>query len=214
MLLILIGGSRCRKRMDHCDFIQDLQPVKKVNFRNSGIGPCVNEFAEAYVGWSIYSVGDRQSRHYNHEDSYQACVDVYLTSRCNELSRSYGECHEQGLEGLHPGITMSFLDDILIKGCSDEEKDESKDKEGCRKFVVDHMKDCKKVLQRLEIANLTFLGEKSAFGQPEILVVCHLCGAYGRKPSPSKVNAIQDMKEECITQTKVRMLLGACTFYH
>ena len=78
-----------------------------------------------------------------------------------------------------PDITMPFLDDIPIKGCS--EKDELTHKDGCRKFVVDHMKDCEKVLQRLEDANLTFLGEKSAFRQPEILVVGHLCGAYGRK---------------------------------
>ena len=85
-----------------------------------------------------------------------------------------------------PDITMPFLDDILIKGCSDEEKDESKDKEGCRKFVADHIKDCEKALQRLEDANLTFSGEKSAFGQPEILVVGHMCGAYGRKPSHPK----------------------------
>ena len=58
-----------------------------------------------------------------------------------------------------PDITMPFLDDIPIKGCSNEEKDESKDKDGCRQFVVDHMKDCEKVLQRLEDANLTFSGD-------------------------------------------------------
>ena len=97
---------------------------------------------------------------------------------------------------------MTFLDDIPIKGCSEKEKDEMKYKDGCRQFVVEHMKDCEKVLHRLKDANLTFSGEKFAFRQPEILVVGHLCGAYGRKPSPSKVNAIKDMNEECITQTE------------
>ena len=70
------------------------------------------------------------------------------------------------------------------------------------------------MLQKLEDANLTFSGEKSAFGQPEILVVGHLCGSYGRKPTPSKVNAIQEMKEECVSQIEVRRFLGACAFYH
>jgi hypothetical protein len=70
------------------------------------------------------------------------------------------------------------------------------------------------VLQGLEDANLTFSGEKSAFGQPEILVVGHLCGAFGRKPSQTKVDAIQAMKEECKTQTEVRRFLGACAFYY
>jgi hypothetical protein len=36
---------------------------------------------------------------------------------------------------------MPFLDDILMKGCLDEEKDEAKDKDGCRKFIIDHLKD-------------------------------------------------------------------------
>ena len=102
-----------------------------------------------------------------------------------------------------PDITMRFLEsDIPIKGCLLEEKDESKDEDGCRRFVIDHIKDCEKVLQKLEDANLTFWGEKSAFGQPEILVVGHLCGSYGQKPSSSKVNAIHEMKEECESQQR------------
>ena len=39
-------------------FIQDLQPVNKVIICNVGIGPSVDEFAEAFVGRSIYSIGD------------------------------------------------------------------------------------------------------------------------------------------------------------
>ena len=35
-------------------FIQDLQPVNKV-IRKAGIGPSVDEFAEAFAGRSIYS---------------------------------------------------------------------------------------------------------------------------------------------------------------
>ena len=98
-------------------------------------------------------------------------------------------------------ITMPFFDNIPIKGSLEEEKDGSKDETGCRRFVVDHIKDCEKVLQKLENANLTLSEAKSAFGQPEVLVIGYLCGAYGRKPSPTKVDAIQEMKEECISQT-------------
>jgi hypothetical protein len=50
-----------------------------------------------------------------------------------------------------PDFTMSFLDDIPIKGCPVEEKDETIGPDGCRKFVATH-------------ARLTFSGEKSAFG--------------------------------------------------
>jgi hypothetical protein len=51
-----------------------------------------------------------------------------------------------------PEITMSFLDDISIKGCPIDKKDESTDAQGCQKFVADHICDCEKVLQRLEEA--------------------------------------------------------------
>ena len=44
----------------------------------------------------------------------------------------------------------SVLDDIPIKGCLVEEKDESKDEDGCRRFVINHIKDSEKVLQKLE----------------------------------------------------------------
>ena len=42
--------------------------------------------------------------------------------------------------------------------------------------------------------NLTLSIEKSKFRVDEILVVGHLCGSYGRKPNPEKVDAIEKMK--------------------
>lgn len=42
-------------------FIQDMQPVNKVTIRNVGTGPIVDEFAEAFAGKSIYSMGDLYS---------------------------------------------------------------------------------------------------------------------------------------------------------
>ena len=108
---------------------------------------------------------------------------------------------------------MPFLDDIPIKGCPEDTKDESIGADGCRRFVTDHIADCEKILQRLEGARLTFSGEKSAFGQPEILVVRHLCGSYDWKPSLTKVEAISAMKEECGSVTKVRRFFVACAFY-
>ena len=207
-------------------FIQDLQPVNKVTIRNAGIGPSVDEFAEAFAGRAIYSIGDLYSGY----DQFQLAVDsrdittmrtpIGLVRMCtlpqgatNSVAHMVNAMNKV-LRDCIPDITMPFLDDIPIKGSLEEEKDESKDEAGCRRFVMDHIKDCEKVLKKLEDANLTFSGEKSAFGQPEVLVVGHLCGAYGRKPSPTKVDAIQEMKEECISQTEVRRFLGACAFYH
>ena len=39
-------------------FIQNMQPINKVTIQNTGVGPTIDEFAGAFVGRSIYSVGD------------------------------------------------------------------------------------------------------------------------------------------------------------
>ena len=50
------------------------------------------------------------------------------------------------------------------------------------------------------------------FEVPEVLVVGHMCGPYKRKPSPIKINAIQNLKDDCKSLREVRMFLGACVF--
>ena len=64
-----------------------------------------------------------------------------------------------------PDVTMSFLDDIPIKGSLVEDKDQLVRPDGGRRFMADHIEDCEKVLERLEGARLTFSREMSAFGQ-------------------------------------------------
>ena len=46
------------------------------------------------------------------------------------------------------------------------------------------------------------------------MAVRHLCRPYGRKLSPTKVEAISAMKEDCTSVTEVWRFLGACAFYH
>jgi hypothetical protein len=69
-----------------------------------------------------------------------------------------------------PDITMPFLDDVPIKGCPVEERDDTVGPDGCRRFVETHIDDCEKVLQRLEDAKLTFSEEKSPFGEKSPLL--------------------------------------------
>ena len=216
-----IGGLPCQ-RNGTLRFIQDLQPVNKVTIRNIGIGPTIDEFAKAFAGRSIYSVADL----YTGYDQFQLAVEsrdittmrtsLGLVWMCTlpqpgmNLVAHMVNAMNKVLRDCMPDITMPFLDDILIKGCPVEERDETIGPDGCRKFVATHIDECEKVLQRLEGARLTFFGEKSTFGQSEIIVVRHLCGPYGRKPSPAKVEAISAMKQDCTSVTEVQRFLGAC----
>ena len=90
-------------------------------------------------------------------------LDVYATTRSHKLGHTYDECNEQGAPGLHSEDNESFLDDILLKGCAMEEKDETTGDRGCRKFVVDHIRNCEIVLRKLEDVHLTLSGEKSMY---------------------------------------------------
>ena len=206
-------------------FIQDMQPVNKVTIRNMGSSPIVDEFAEAFAGRAIYSMGDLYSGY----DQFQLAMQsrdlttmktpLGLVRMCtlpqgatNSVAHMMNAMNKV-LRDFIPAKTMPFLDDVPIKGCAEEEKDETVDSTGCRKFVADHIVDCDKILTRLEEVHLTLSGAKSMFGVKEVLVVGHMCGPYGRKPSMEKVDAIQRMKE-CANTTEVRRFLGACIFYH
>ena len=143
-------------------FIQDLQPVNKVTIRNSGVGPIVDEFAEGFAGRAIYSIGDLYSGY----DQFQLVVEsrdittmrtpIGLVRMCTVpqgVTKSVAhmmKAMNKVLRDCIPKITMPFLDDIPMKGCTVEEKDETMDDRGCRMFVVDHIHDCKNVLRKLE----------------------------------------------------------------
>jgi hypothetical protein len=202
-----------------------MQPVNAVTIRNAGIGPIVDEFAEAFAGRAIYSMGDLYSGY----DQFQLAegsrdmttmrTPLGLVRMCtlpqgatNSVAHMMGGMNKV-LRDFIPEKTMPFLDDVPIKGCKEEDKDETLDKRGCRKYVYDHIQDCKKILTRLEEVHLTLSGAKSMFGVQEVVIVGHLCGFYGRKPDPTKVDAIGRMKEDCSSLTEVRRFLGACIFY-
>jgi hypothetical protein len=179
-------------------FIQDLQSVNKVTIRNMGSSPIVDEFTEAFAGRAIYSMGD----FYSGYDQFQLAVEsrdlttlwmpLGLLRMCmlpqgatNSIAHMMNVMNKV-LRDFIPEKSMPFLDDVPIKGCMEEEKDETLDSKGCRKFVADHIVDCDRILSKLEGVHLTLSGVKSMFGVNEFLVVGHMCGPYGRKPSTTR----------------------------
>ena len=205
-------------------FIQDMQPANKVTIRNKGSGPNVDEVAEAFAGHAIYSIGDLYSGY----DQFQLAAEsrdlttmktpLGLVRMCTlPQGATNSVAHMQSamnqiLRDFVPEKTIPFVDDIPMKGCEEKDRDLTVQDDGCRVFVDNHIKDVANILSRLEEVNLTLSIEKSKFGVEEILVVGHLCGSYGRKPNPEKVDAIGRMKS-CSTVTEVRRFLGACVFY-
>ena len=73
-----------------------------------------------------------------------------------------------------------------------------------RKFVSDHITDSKKLLKRLEEVHFMLFSPKSIFNVQKVLLMGHICEPYRRKPSPSILIAILNMKEECVNVSRVR----------
>ncbi|KAL3702114.1 hypothetical protein R1sor_020136 [Riccia sorocarpa] len=190
----------------------------------SRTGPIIDDVVDEFAGRAIYSVGDLYSGY----DQFQLAVEsrdlttirtpLGLMCMCtlpqgatNSVAHMQNAMHKV-LREFVPEITIRFLDDIPMKGCATEEKDETLDATGCRKFVSDHIRDVGKILNRLREVHLTLSGEKYHFGVPEILVVGHVCDSSGRRPNPMKVEAI-DRLADCRSTTEVRRFLGGCVFF-
>ncbi|KAL3680762.1 hypothetical protein R1sor_023718 [Riccia sorocarpa] len=212
------------KKNGSLHFIQDLQPANSVTIRNVGTGPIIDDVVDEFAGRAIYSVGDLYSGY----DQFQLAVEsrdfttirtpLGLMRMCtlpqgatNSVAHMQNAMHKV-LREFVPEITIPFLDDIPMKGCATEEKDETVDATGCRKFVNDHIRDVGKILNRLREVHLTLSGEKSRFGVPEILVVGHVCDSSGRRPNPVNVEAIARVAD-CRSTTEVRRFLGSCVFF-
>jgi hypothetical protein len=61
-------------------------------------------------------------------------------------------------------------------------------------------------------AGVTLFGKKSTFGLQEIVVVGHICGAFGRTTNHEKVEVIGRIKDYA-SILEVRRFLGASLFY-
>ncbi|KAL3681576.1 hypothetical protein R1sor_024532 [Riccia sorocarpa] len=188
-------------------FIQDLQPANSVTIRNLGTGPIVDEVADAFAGRAIYSIGDLYSGY----DQFQLALEsrdlttirtpLGLMRMCtlpqgatNSVAHMQNAMHKV-LRDFVPDVTIPFVDDIPIKGCAIDDRDDIVVSGGCRRFVLDHIRDVEQILARLEEVHLTLSGAKSRFGVSEILVVGHMCGTFGRRPNPEKVDALARMKD-------------------
>ncbi|KAL3688849.1 hypothetical protein R1sor_015158 [Riccia sorocarpa] len=201
-------------------FIQDMQPVNAVTIRNVGVAPILDEFAEAFAGRAIYLMRDLYSGY----DQFQIAegsrdvptmrTPLGLLRMCT-LPQGATNSVAHMMAGMNkvlkyfiPEKIMPFLDDVPIKGCLEDEKDEALDPRGCRKYVAEHIEDCDKIFSRLEEVHLTLSEEKSTFAMKEIVIVGHLCGSHGRKPDPKKMDVILRIREVCNSLIEVRRFLG------
>ncbi|GFT17119.1 retrovirus-related Pol polyprotein from transposon 17.6 [Trichonephila clavipes] len=98
--------------------------------------------------------------------------------------------------GLSYEAYLVYLDDIIIVGRSFEE----------------HLKNIRRVLQKLKEANLKLSPSKCHLFRREVTYLGHIILAEGVRTDPDKISAVKDWN--CPTDVhQLRSFLGLCTYY-
>ncbi|GBG79168.1 hypothetical protein CBR_g28884 [Chara braunii] len=111
---------------------------------------------------------------------------------------------------MFPKKCEPYIDDNPVKDA--RYKDETEVQPGVRKFVWDHLQDIKDLLQRFLVYNITASGPKSILAIPEVTILGFPCGAYGRRPDPTKTDKISQWPTPLRTTMEVRAFLGVVGF--
>ena len=124
-------------------FIQNLQPVNKVTIRNVGVGPSIDEFTEDFPrkvhilsrGLILKVRPVPTSR--RKQDITAMQTPLGLVRMCilpqggTNLVAHMVNPMNKVLRACISNITMLFLDNIPIKGCPEDAKDEPVGEDGC-----------------------------------------------------------------------------------
>ncbi|GFX57866.1 hypothetical protein TNCV_3068331 [Trichonephila clavipes] len=103
---------------------------------------------------------------------------------------------ETVLGGLSYEACLVYLDDIIIVGRSFEE----------------HLKNIRRVLQKLKEANLKLSPSKCHLFQREVTYLGHIISAEGVRTDPDKISAVKDWN--CPSDVhQLRSFLDLCTYY-
>ena len=123
------------KKFGALRFIHDMQPTNKVTIKNKLSGPIVDEVVEAFARHAIYSIGDLYSGY----DQFQLALEskdlttmktpLGLMRMCtlpqgaiNSVAHMQSPMN-QILKEFVPEKTISFVDEIPIKGCKEDARD-------------------------------------------------------------------------------------------
>jgi hypothetical protein len=208
------------KKDDSIRLVFDLQPLNAVTIRDSGLPPRVDDFAESFVGRSVYGIYDLFS-------GYDECI---LAEESRNLTTFHSVIGPLRLTSLPQGYTNSmpefqrrtshilkketpehagvFIDDIGVKGPTSR-YNEAKipGNPNIRKFIYEFATTTDRVLATLGIAGATASGYKIVLATPIIHIVGNLCSLEGRKISHGIVSKVLNWPT-CVNTSDVRGFLG------
>ena len=196
--------------------------LNKVTIRDATLPPTADEFAERFAGMKILTLADLHSGYdqcaldVRDRDmtAFQSSLGLLrLTTLPQGATNSVGQfvrVMTKILEHVHKEAG-AYIDDIGIEGPRTD-YDNDKVEPGIRRFILEHIVNCDKVLLELERAGVTIAAEKTQWCMPGVKIVGYVCDSDGRHPDSAKIIKILDWPA-CENPTEVKSFLGVCVYY-
>ena len=185
--------------------VWDLQELNKYSVQDAMLPPNISEFAESFVGHSIYGTLDLYSGYHQraiHPDSrpLTACQtptdlgNVQLTSLPMGYTNSMQEFQRSTshlLGPLEPDEAGPFVDDIGVKGPDTRYEDEPiPENPNIRRFVWEYAHTLFKTFRLLIEAGVTAAGKKLVLAVRQVIIVGYICDLDGMRPNHGVVTKV------------------------
>ncbi|GFX01296.1 retrovirus-related Pol polyprotein from transposon 17.6 [Trichonephila clavipes] len=197
-----------RKKDGSTRFCVDYRRLNDVTKKDSNPLPGIGDTLHTLAGNTWFSTLDLKSGYWQVELHSDDKEKTAFTTRqglwqfkvmpfgLGNAPTTFERLMETVLGGLSYEACLVSLDDIITMGRSFE----------------GHLKNIRRVLQKLKVANLKLSPSKSHLFRREVTYLGHISSAESVRTDPDKISAVEDWN--CPTDVhQLRNLLGLCTYY-
>ena len=205
--------------------VHSLEPLNEVTIAHSGVPPATETLAaqfagrayggmfDLYVGYDEKTLVESSRDLTTFQTPFGALRLVTLPMRWTNSVPIFHDDVTFILQPEIPDVTVSFIDDVAIKGpesryqLDDGSYEIIPENPGIRRFIWEHSQNMNRVVQHMKHCGGTFSRHKTTLCAAEITVVGHKWMYDGRLPETDRVGAIEQWPP-CTNVSKVRMFLG------
>ena len=202
--------------------VRSVTKANSVTLREASVVPNVDEVSEELAGNLIASVidffsgFDQMTLAVESRDLYAIPTErgmmrnTTIVQGATNSAQQFARGSLRIIKPLYPNVVVPFADDYGIKGPKTNYNGEEV-RFDIRRFVLEHIQNIDKVLERLERAGAT-IGAKSCFGYAGLEMVGFVVGPEGRSPATAKIAKIVEWPP-CENETEIRAFLGVCSYF-
>jgi hypothetical protein len=200
--------------------VHDLQPLNAVSIKDSSLPPNINDFADSFVGHSVYIVADLFAGYDGRrlaEESQELTTTasplgpVKLTTLPQGYTNSMQEFMRTVIHTIRPMIpdkADAFVDDIAGKGPKSTYNNRPiPENPNIRQYIWEFAHVVDELLATFKMAGCTASGNKLVLATPLIHIVGSVCSIEGRRPHHGIITKIKNWPRPT-NVTQVRGFLG------